>query len=245
MTDAPDLTIYRAVHHGLRQGADDLVVALAGLDVGDRRRTRALARWWRGYAGEVLLHHGAEDTVFFPALVDRVPAVVAVLDRTAADHEHLDELLDGLTASMGSLSSSSAAGEPTGAEVARQGALALAVELARHMDEHLDLEDVELLPLFESHLTVEEYEALDAAAMKSAGSDLRQLAFSLPYVVAAIAPADLPRVLASAPLMMRVVLRLTHRSHARLVAAAFGGLVAGGELRRREVEPLVQSPGGR
>jgi hemerythrin-like domain-containing protein len=226
MNDAPDLTVYRAVHTGVRRAAHDLAAAVVELDPTDRRRTAALARWWRGYAGEVLVHHTVEDHHFFPALVDRVPSAVALIARTDADHAHLDELMAGLTEAFGALRAGGA-----GAAAARGRALPLTGELARHMDEHLDFEDAEILPLFEAHFDGAEYEALDAAATKSLGLN-RQLAFSVPFVVSAIAPDDLTRVLATAPAALRVVYRLTRRSHARLTAAALGRSTSTGQERR-------------
>src|SRR4051812_35645993 len=77
MSSTPDLTTYRAVHAALRGSAH----AMTGADT----RTKAFAKYWKGYAGEVLAHHTVEDDYFFPALVARVPFAAGLIERTDAD----------------------------------------------------------------------------------------------------------------------------------------------------------------
>jgi hemerythrin-like domain-containing protein len=211
MTSTPDLSTYRAIHAALRRGAHDVHAAVGTLDPADRRRTRALARWWQGYAGEVLLHHTIEDDVFFPELVRQVPAAGQLIQRTDGDHAHLDEVMTGITAALSSITA------PGSLDRAGQ----LLAELAAHMDEHLDFEDDDILPLFEAHFTAEEYEALDARAVKATGIS-KQAAFTVPFVAASVDPATRDRLLAEAPGPFRVLYRLTRGRYARLTALALG-----------------------
>jgi hypothetical protein len=99
-------------------------------------------------------------------------------------------------------------------------------ELDQHMAEHLDFEDQDILPLLERHFTGEEYDALDAAAVKSAGLG-PQTAFSVPMIVGAMTPEERAEIITGAPLPLRVLYRLTRGSHERLRVRAFGRPLVG------------------
>ncbi len=215
-TGTPDLTAYRCVHRALRVGASSLAEGATALPGADEARRRAYARYWRGYAGEVLAHHTIEDDFFFPALVERVAVAGDLITRTDADHHHLDDLMDAIGAAVDHVRR----GDPA-PELA-----VLTRELAEHMEEHLDFEDRDVLPLFERHFDAEEYEAVDAAAMKSLGIG-RQAAFTVPFVVSTMTPEQVAKVLGGAPMPMRVLYRLTRGSHARLTERAFGRPLVG------------------
>jgi hemerythrin-like domain-containing protein len=207
----PDLTNYHAVHRALRAGAHQLAAAADGLATADDRRRRAYARYWKGYAGEVLAHHTIEDDYFFPALVDRVPVAAELVQRTDADHLHLDELMDDIGDAVAAVRAG---------RVARELA-PLTRQLAAHMQEHLDFEDREVLPLFVRHFTGVEYHELDEAAVKSLGVG-PQAAFTVPFIIAAMSPVEAAQALRTAPMALRVVLTLFRGPHSRLVARAFG-----------------------
>lgn len=207
----PDLTNYLAVHRALRTGAHRLAGAAGDLSTADARRRKAFARYWKGYAGEVLAHHTTEDEVFFPALAERVPVAADLVVRTDADHLHLDELMDDVGEAIASLG----AGRPADALVH------LTRELAEHMQEHLDFEDREVLPLFVRHFTGAEYHDLDQQAVKSIGIG-PQAAFTVPFVLGAMTPEEADTALATAPLPLKVLNALSRGPHRRLVRRAFG-----------------------
>lgn len=208
---APDLTFYRVVHRAIRQGTTALAENAAAVETIDPDRRAAFARYWKGYAGEVLHHHSVEDDIFFPALVERVPVAAELIHRTDEDHAHLDELMAAIEASVREVRAGRTAPQ----------LVALTGELDRHMADHLDFEDRDILPLFERHFAAEEYDALDAAAVKSAGLG-PQTAFSVPMIVGAMTAEERAAILPDAPLPLRVLHRMTRRSHERLVARAFG-----------------------
>jgi hemerythrin-like domain-containing protein len=210
---APDTDDYRVIHHCLRITPHRLAVAVADAATGDVDRARAIARYWAGYAGEVLAHHTVEDEVFFPRLVERVPVVADHLARVEGDHHHLDELMEACGTALERFAATASP-----ADAAEAGSVLR--ELARHMDSHLDFEDADLVPLFGRHFTGQEYEELTKAAMK--GLSLKQALFSVPWVMHWAAPADRAKMLDGAPLPLRVIFRLTRGRHARLTALALG-----------------------
>ena len=208
----PDLTTYLAIHAALRSGAHRLADGAGTLEAGDRRRLSAFRTYFNGYAGEVLAHHTIEDDYFFPALVEQVGGATARIDRLARDHADLDEMMTAVTNGLERIG----AGTLTGAEVA----VSLR-ELALHMDEHLDFEDEEILPLFTRHFSVEKYEALEAQAQKSLGIG-KQAAFTIPFIAASVPPDRREQLLGGAPAPLRILYRMTKGRHARLTIAAFG-----------------------
>jgi hemerythrin-like domain-containing protein len=211
VTTTPDLTSYHAVHTALRRGTHALAAAAAELDQADRDRVRAFARYWQGYAGEVLAHHTIEDDICFPALIERIPAAAELIGRTDAEHERLDHLMATIAGDVEEL-------------VAGRTAPCLPEELAELadvMDAHLGFEDAEILPQFERHFSGEEYEELDARAAKALGIT-KQAAFTVPFVASMLDDDERDRVFAGAPLPFRLLYLATRRRHARLAARALG-----------------------
>jgi hemerythrin-like domain-containing protein len=208
---APDLTMYRLVHRALRVGTAGIAEAAADIHTADERRRTAFAKYWNGYAAEVLGHHTVEDEIFFPALVDRVPVAGALIERTDADHHHLDELMEAIGRAVGQVRHGLSAPELP----------ALTRELVQHMDTHLDFEDADILPLFERHFTGDEYGALNEAALKSAGVG-KQAAFAVPFIVSVMTDDERQKALTEAPLPLRLLYRATRRSHTRLTERAIG-----------------------
>jgi hemerythrin-like domain-containing protein len=215
----PDTTTYYLVHRAMLASSAQLAAALVGLARGDRRRARAIVGWYRGFTGELLAHHTIEDELLFPSLASQVPEVWAAYEADlAADHEHLDHVMAGLDAALDAL----ADGTPEWTAVHRR-AVVLARELRDHLADHLQVEDDEVIPLFERHYTAEEYEALDQAAVKH--MKLRQLWFTLPWMVAACTPEERGRLLAGAPTPLTWLWKAARASYARRASYALGTTV--------------------
>lgn len=207
---APDLSTYRMIHRLLRDGARRLANGVSELDLADRRQIRAFARYWQGYAGEVKHHHTVEDVIMFPQLAQRVPGGAVALTAIDGDHHHLDVLAVHIDREI--------------ARVARGRSTsrlqALLDELADHMDEHLDVEDRDLLPLFEEHFSADEYAAMEASIHDEVSLG-KQALFTVPFVMAGATAEEGAALLDEAPSALRVVYRMTRKSHERLCATAF------------------------
>ena len=206
-----DLSAYRAVHVALRRGTHALAEAARGLDPTDRRRAEAYARFWKGFAGEVLAHHTIEDDICFPALVERIDAMAALIEQTDADHHRLDELMAAAEAAVAEIAAGRTAAELT----------TVLDELDALMHRHLDFEDAEILPLIEQHVSHDEWAALEEQAQKHMGLDL-QAAFAIPFIASMLDLDDLREVFASAPGAFRVLYRLTRKRYNRLAVRALG-----------------------
>lgn len=206
----PDLSTYRMIHRLLRDGARRLADGVTELDLADRRQIKAFARYWHGYAGEVKHHHTVEDVIMFPALAERVPGGAVALTAIDGDHHHLDVLIVHIDREIGRVE--------RGRSVSRLHALLH--ELADHMDEHLDVEDRDLLPLFELHFDGDEYAAMEARIHEEVSLG-KQALFTVPFVMAGATPEEGSTILEQAPSALRMVYRMTRKGHEKLCATAF------------------------
>jgi hemerythrin-like domain-containing protein len=210
--DGADVSDYAVIHHAIRSAGHALAEASRSLTVGEQPRLRAFLRYWAGHHGEILSHHGIEDRIFFPALRDRVPSAAGVLDQLDAEHHRLDMLMEACFDGIGRVVVGAA---PTAATSAL-------LRLADLMDDHLDLEDREVVPLLAANFSAAEYDALTKAAIKQTGLG-KQAAFTVPYVGYWASDEDREMMLSMAGMPFRVLYRLTRRRHANLAALALGG----------------------
>lgn len=210
-TGGADTSDYAVIHRAIRSAGYALADAAVSLSVADRHRLLAFVRYWKGHTGEILAHHGIEDVIFFPALRQRVPEAGDVLDELDREHHVLDRLMLECTGAIDRVVDGAA---PTAAVAALR-------RLADVMHEHLDLEDRQIVPLFEEHFSADEYAALTKAATKQMGIG-KQAAFTVPYVASWAEPEERDTLLAQAPLPFRLLYRVTRRRHGRLAALALG-----------------------
>jgi iron-sulfur cluster repair protein YtfE (RIC family) len=210
----PDLTGYRDLHRALLVSAERLTERLGQPDLG-RRSRRALQRWFAGYRDELRHHHHVEDHVFFPALAQRVPSYQEYSATLDSDHIELDTLIDRLGSAIHDVASGDESGDGP-----RVVALGLAVELRDHLADHLAFENDDILPMFERHLTVDEYAELERRALQ--GVSLRQAWFTVPWYMSTVDSNTARATWADAPIAMKIMHVLSRRSHARLSARALG-----------------------
>jgi len=121
-------------HHGFRRDIARFARALARPLAGDAAKVAALEGEWKSYRATLHGHHEAEDNGLFPSLRAQSAALAVVIDRLGADHRRIDPLLERGDQAFAALG-------------ARQAdALAVVRELAGLLDEHLALEEAEVIP---------------------------------------------------------------------------------------------------
>ena len=226
----PDLSRYLILHRGMRADADRLAAAVSAVVEQERTdRGHALARWYTGYHHELHAHHTIEDSVFFPAILERVAVFDSQVDRIEADHQRLEGLLVRSEITLANLSD---------AEVDWPEAAAAATETANELSAlmrvHLDFEDTEVLPLFVRHFGLEEYEDLEERARK--GIRLGTLRFTVPWFMEAATPDEQGTMLADAPFAFRLLWHVTRRRYRRMAHDAFGSARPAGAV------PLHRQP---
>ncbi len=220
-----DLTLYRVVHRGMKGDAARLAQATARIAPGDVGRARAFTRWYEGFLGELHDHHTIEDTIFFPALVEKVPAFADQVPRIDREHVLLSELLDSANGALNDLTEQRlpwGTAAATAADTTRQ--------LSALLDVHLGFEDDEVLPLFPLYFTADEYDELDRNA--AADPNLKQALFTVPWACDWATDAERNHAFESTPLVFKLIWRVRRRSYARLTRRVFGAI---GE----DVESLV------
>ncbi len=214
--ELPDVTAYLAVHQAMRTSNEQLVTALVRALHYDPRRIGALRRWFAGYAAELRTHHRIEDDIIFPALAERSARFGQLAPALDADHHRLDELIDALD---DVLTRWAACHDMRATGTYREDAIFYAVELRDLLATHLGIEDAEVIPEIQRQFTAAEYAEFDKAAAKAI--TLKHAFWTVPWIVATFDPATVEQLWAEAPAMLKLVHRLSHRSYARLTAAAF------------------------
>ena len=126
-------TAFLMSHHAFRRDLGCFSRALARLSPADGERLQALRQEWRWFRGALHGHHEMEDTRVFPHLRGERPELAATIDRLSAEHQQIDPLL-----SRGD----QAFGESLDAPEAR----AVVAQLIALLDQHLALEEAEVVP---------------------------------------------------------------------------------------------------
>src|SRR6478736_5803657 len=78
-------------HHGFRRDLRRFRVALTDFNPA---RTEALTNEWKSFHLHLHGHHTAEDNGVFPSALSQAPTLEATIAALAADHRHIDPLLD-------------------------------------------------------------------------------------------------------------------------------------------------------
>ena len=153
-------------------------------------------------------HHGIEDRLMWPRLLERVPEELAPLVHLMeSQHERVDALLQEAEAVLPAFRAR--------ADAADRDALAgVLEELHGHLVEHLDAEEQRLLPVAARTLTQAEWDEMGEAGRSGTSRKDLTLAFGMYQYEGD--PAVLAQMLAEAPAPVRfVVQRLSRRAFRR------------------------------
>ncbi len=196
------------VRRAILASARELDAALSAVDPTDRRRQRALDRWFSGFAAQVRNHHELVDTLVVPTLAARGALDDRSLDIVADDHSYIDEMLSELGDALGVLSFG------LGAErfwIAKAGDLAAA--LAHVLAAQLEREERLLTPLMTRCFSAAEREVV-------AGETLRAVAngpvrFSLAWLYAHVTDEERAAITPQVPAGSRLVWRTRRSAYTR------------------------------
>ncbi len=158
MTDTPALTNtsdMKFVHDAFRRALDDAPEQIASLEGADAAKVQNFA----SYLGEVLwllhAHHGGEDELLYPLLVERAPESKDVYSRMESQH----------SAVASKIAAAELAAESFGRSGSKEDGEALAsacVSLRDEVASHLIEEEEVVVPIASRTLTPEEWGALPA-----------------------------------------------------------------------------------
>jgi Hemerythrin HHE cation binding domain len=214
-TDGPDALGF--VRQALAASSSELTAALHALDPADRRRQRALDRWFAGFASQLRRHHELVDTMIVPALASRGALDHRALDTMAADHAWIDQLLGDLGDALGVLSFG------LGAETWWIGkATDLAGALEHVLTGQLSREQRLLAPLVGRWFDPAERDAVQRETMRSVATG--PVRFSLAWLYAHVDATERAGLAAYAPVVSRLAWRSRRGAYERSAVAAFAYL---------------------
>jgi hemerythrin-like domain-containing protein len=146
-------------------------------------------------------HHESEDQFLWPLLHQRVPLERTLIDTMEAQHAGVTDLLATVEGGMRTWASS--------ADAVSRDRLATDLTLLRDvLDEHLDLEEKEVLPIIHDVLTVPEWEAPQRHAEEAMLTGFRPRMMLAGMVLEDATPAEQTWFLGQLPRPARLVWRL-------------------------------------
>ena len=189
-----DMTMMFVMHDALRRDLDRIARLTARTD-DDPKHILRTAAGWEMFKSYLHAHHTSEDELLWPPLRKALPDDAhgtALLDAMEAEHAAIDPLIDGFDAALADRNSGPA----------RLGELADA--LASGLRAHLTHEEKEGLPLIDSIITAEQWQAFSAGGAKQIAGDVSRF---MPWVLDGAAPQVATSVLALMPLPIREAYR--------------------------------------
>jgi hypothetical protein len=178
-------SVHEAFRRGLRE-AGPQIAAVDGDVEGAARFTDYLADLlWLLHA-----HHDGEDELLYPLLVERVPAERVLFDEMDAQHRGVTDALNACLWANSSFGESAAASDGSALREACDN-------LGAALEDHLDQEEAEILPLAQVWITPEEWGQLPGHAMMSYHGSRLWMPFGLaieamPEVLRAEIASNLP-----------------------------------------------------
>ena len=202
------------VRRALLASATELATALSTVAPSDRRRQKALDRWFGGFAAQVRSHHELLDEIVVPTLTTRGALDERALDTLADDHTWIDELLSDLGDALGVLSFG------LGAEAWWLGkASDLAAALRHVLHGQLQREEALLTPLVARFLDDDEREIVHDETVRAVATG--PVRFSLAWLYAHITDDERARSTDTSP-TGRLVGRTSRSAYERSALAALG-----------------------
>ena len=203
--------LFSILHRAMVNDFAKLEVAVDDLTLADRvDRARAMDHWFRGFSKLVRHHHRVEHEVFWSALEREVGPVPAVR-RLVVDFEVLDAALHAVQRAFWELRHDRDFVVPQAALVAR------IAEARRALETYVDREESDIVPLFRTTFTRDEFPAVDPRITKGLG--LGGIAFAVPWGIGAMTDDERAILLPKVPFALRVAYRVFHLSYQRKAAA--------------------------
>lgn len=212
-----DHTGMYVMHHAFRRDLAAFASSVRATPLREADTWAAMARRWERFATTLHHHHGAEDTIYWPALLRSVEARGTEADRAevrAMSEEHAD--IDPLVAAC---AQAFAAVVDHPCEEHRNALDIRIAGLREVLDEHLRHEETVVLPLVQRVMTTEEFEAVEKEIGRS--YPLRDIGFIVGWALHGLPPAGREAMFALAGGPYRVLHRMLRGRFERAEAAAF------------------------
>ena len=159
----PDVTDMYAVHGVFRDTLGSAPQLVGDVTPGDVERVALIVNYYENILSFLEAHHDAEEKLVFPLLRERCPGEGALIDRMAEQHHEAVRLLEEAQR----LLQAWPAGDAAAQKAAQDGLDALHAQLV----DHLDQEELKVLPLAAENLSAEEWGALPGHGMANFHGD--------------------------------------------------------------------------
>ena len=203
------------VRRALAASASELSTALQQVTATDRRRQKALDRWFMGFAAQVRSHHELVDTIVVPSLAARGALDERALETLADDHSFIDDLLGDLGDALGVLSFG------LGSEAWWLGkASDLAVALEHILAGQLSREDRLLTPLVRRWFSADEQDVVRSETTRAVANG--PVRFSLAWLSSHLDDGERQALDQWIPITSRLGWRSRRSAYQRAAVAALG-----------------------
>jgi hypothetical protein len=210
MADVRDMYL---THIMLRREFSRAPTLVRGVPEGDVKRAAVISGHIAVICTILHAHHGGEDALLWPKLLERGPAeITSVVQVMEGHHESIEQADREIKAAL--------TGWRRDASFPHREALAAALDrLIPALVEHTALEEEHILPLAEKYVTAAEWQELGAHAMSELPK--KQLPLAIGMAMYEGDPEAVKAVLAEAPLIARILMPVlgprAYASHAKRV----------------------------
>lgn len=187
------------IHKAMRADSNRLIRAVDSMEAGNVDGAAALGHAFSVIVHNIHEHHWAEDDLFYPFLIERIEGFEADVVRLEDDHVDLDAAMARINARFRLLSHPLSPGlwEAIHSHLATDVAAFQTV-----LTGHLDREEAAVVPAFET-VVPDEAHTLQERALKRA--KMRDLAMSVPWLMANITKEEEAELRAGAPKLLSVL----------------------------------------
>lgn len=212
LTDVHDMVV---VHRAFRRELALAPRLVREVAPGDVARAAVIAKHIRLALTGLHLHHTGEDLLLWPKLLDRAAPSADLIHRMEEQHHRVEDVVERLPDALDRWEAE--ARQATGAELA-----ATIDELREALVEHLDDEELHILPLAARHLTPTEWAALGQHGTSE--MDKADLPILFGMVLEDATPQERVMMLGSLPIPVQLLLRTVgawqYRRYVRRVRGA-------------------------
>ncbi|MDZ5620927.1 hemerythrin domain-containing protein [Nocardioides sp. HM23] len=208
----PALWDMALIHRIFRTGFAELARLVPTIPPADAARVRAAVAHLDFMLVGLRAHHTTEDEHVWPALAARAQPSAELVDRMEAQHHGIHDGIEDVQRR-----SAAWLDRPTGEAAA---ALSKAItDMLRQLEEHLDEEERDVVPLLAQHISVEEWTKAGQSAFAKFTPAQRFTATGQMLEVAT--PAEAAAMMAGLPAPVKVLWALVGRRRYRRYVAAF------------------------
>lgn len=213
----PALWDMALIHRIFRSGFAELARLVPAVPPGATERVRAAAAHLEFLLLGLRAHHTMEDERVWPVLSTRTQPSAELVERMETQHHGIHEGIEELRRRNAAWLD-----RPTAESAA---ALSTAItDMLRRLEEHLDEEERDLVPLLAQHVSVDEWTKAGQAAFEKFTPAQRFIAMGQMLEVAT--PAEAAAMMANLPAPVKVLWALVGTRRSRRYAAAFRGAAA-------------------